>query len=94
MNFLIIKKNDDTVIPTYQQNYVKYNSDHIKEQRQKYYQNNKVKLSEYNKIYQSKNRHKINERFSCVCGGKFTRAHKSRHLRSKIHLNYLYSITL
>jgi hypothetical protein len=94
MNYLIVIKNDDEIIPTYQQTYIKNNKEYIQEQRQKYYQNNKEKFTEYNKVYQSKNRHKINEKFTCVCGGKFTRAHKSRHLLSKIHLNYLYSITL
>jgi len=94
MNYVIIKKITGDIEPTYQQNYVKNNAEYIKAQRKIWYKNNKDKISEYNKIYQSKNRNKINEKFNCVCGGKFTPAHRARHFKSKIHLNYLYSITL
>ena len=94
MNYVIIKKITGDIEPTYQQIYNKNNSEYIKEQRKLYYQNNKEKLSEYNKTYQQENRKKINEKFNCLCGGKFTPAHRARHFKSKIHLNYLYSITL
>ena len=94
MNYVIIKKITGDITPTYQQIYNKNNADHIKEQRKKYYHKNKDKLTEYNKIYQAKNRDKINEKHTCSCGGKFTPAHRARHFKSKIHLNYLYSMTI
>ena len=49
--------------------------------------------TEYHKEYYSENKNKINERqnkkFDCDCGGKYTYAHKSQHLKSKKHQNYL-----
>ena len=94
MNYIIIKKITDDITPTYQQIYNKNNSEHIKAQRKLWYQQNLEKVSEYNKTYQQKNRDKINQKCSCACGGKFTPAHRARHFKSKIHLNYLYSITI
>ena len=38
----------------------------------------KEKWDAYNKI-----------KFDCVCGGKYTKCHKSRHLKSEKHLEYL-----
>ena len=94
MNYVIIKKITDDTEPTYQQNYVKNNSDHIKAQRKIWYNTNKDKITEYNKVYQAENRDKINKKYNCSCGGKFTSAHRARHFKSKIHLNYLYSMTI
>ena len=41
------------------------------------------------KAYNDTNKDEINEKFDCECGGKYTHAHKSRHIKSTIHLNYL-----
>ena len=37
-------------------------------------------------------KHYKSEKFDCVCGGKYTRRHKSEHLKYKKHLDYLESI--
>lgn len=84
MDYLILKKTP----MTYQQIYYTYNKDYIIEQRKKYYIKNKEKLKEYNKSYQQENKERINEKFNCYCGGKFTRAHRSKHFKSKLHLDY------
>jgi len=94
MNYVIIKPVTSDIHPTYQQIYVKNNAEYIKARRKIWYQQNKDKITEYNKVYQAENRDKINKKYNCICGGKFTSAHRARHFKSKIHLNYLYSITL
>ena len=63
-----------------------------KEQR-KEYQKNKEEITMRCKEYREKNKEKIrqhkNEQFVCECGGKYTQSHKSRHLKTKKHQNYL-----
>ena len=48
------------------------------------------------KAYYLANREQLNEnakeKFNCECGGKFTKVHKSRHLKSKMHQKYLNSL--
>lgn len=61
-----------------------YRKEYIKE----YHKKNLDKLNEYKKKYRENNRHKINQKFNCPCGGKYTRAHKARHMKSKKHINY------
>ena len=83
--------------------YRKENKTKIAEQQAEYLKANKVKIAEYlkaNKVkiaerqaeYRKANKAKINEKFSCICGGFYTRRHKSRHEKSKKHQAYLTSI--
>tara|TARA_R110000772_G_scaffold75579_2_gene163958 strand:+ start:2009 stop:2458 length:450 start_codon:yes stop_codon:yes gene_type:complete len=48
-------------------------------------------MKEYNKLYRKKNtdehKDKINEKFNCECGGKYTFNNKVRHLKTKKHLD-------
>ena len=53
------------------------------------YENNKEKILEQQKTYRENNKEKRNEKFECECGGKFTYTHKSIHLKTKRHQNYL-----
>lgn len=50
-------------------------------------------MKNYKKKYWSENKDKINEcrneKFDCDCGGRYTRAHKSRHYISKKHKKYI-----
>ena len=48
---------------------------------------------EYKKEYLEQNKDKINAKFVCDCGGRYTYRHKSRHLKSKKHLDYISTIT-
>ena len=60
-----------------------------KEKIAEYYQENKEAVLEYQKEYYEKNKEKINEKFTCPCGGTYTYQNKARHLKTKMHLNYL-----
>jgi len=63
------------------------------ERSKKHYEENREAKLEYQKKYRADNRDKIhekqNEKFECECGGKYTHTHKSRHLKSKLHQDYI-----
>ena len=50
-------------------------------------------MPEYMKQYRIDNKIYINAKFSCSCGGRFTTAHKARHLKSKKHIKHLQSLS-
>lgn len=60
------------------------------ERSKRYYKANKDSCSEKMKLYYESNKSKIlerlNEKFNCECGGKYTFQHKSRHMKTKKHL--------
>ena len=70
--------------------------DERKEQKKNYYQENKNHISNNQKNYKEENKDKIKEqkekwniKIECECGGKYTKSHKARHLKSKKHQNYI-----
>jgi len=68
--------------------YRQKNKEHIKEWRQ----NNKESIALKNKEYKEKRKEKLDEKFECECGGKFSYQNKSIHLKSKKHIKYINSI--
>ncbi len=54
------------------------NSKKLVEKQQNYYGNNRDKILE-----------KHNTKHECECGGRYTYAHKSEHLKSKKHQNFI-----
>lgn len=50
---------------------------------------NKERLSDYNKQYNIDNKEKFMKPHLCECGQNYTYNHKSRHFKSKKHLNYI-----
>ena len=75
----------------YHKDYYIDNKDKIDDYHKEYNAKNKDKIDDYHKDYYIHNKEKINEKFDCVCGGKFTHKHKSQHLKTTKHLNYLES---
>ena len=51
----------------------------------------------YNPKYRELNKDKIteyrNEKHICICGGRYTISHRAEHLKYKIHLKYIESLT-
>lgn len=49
--------------------------------------------TEYKKAYKIKNKEKFSNqnsvKYNCECGGKYTYQHKSKHFKTKKHLNYI-----
>ena len=84
--------------------YKEDNKDKIKESSKNYYIDNKDKIKlyrednkdrakAYNKNYRIVNKDKIkiqtNEKFDCECGGKYIYTHKSAHLKTNKHIDFL-----
>ena len=60
-----------------------------KEYMKEYRKLNKDKLVKNKKEYCILNKDKINEKHKCECGGKYTHKHKSRHFKTKKHIQYI-----
>ena len=71
--------------------YYEDNKDKIKQYRE----NNKEKIIKQRKEYREDNKDKIrknkNKKINCECGGRYIINNKSRHLKTKKHINYLNS---
>ncbi len=72
------------------QQYNEDNRETILQHKHQYGEANRQALQQYKQRYQEANREAISERkntkHTCdVCGGKYTRANKARHLRSNTH---------
>jgi hypothetical protein len=72
------------------------NKNKILEKQKEYKLKNKDKIKEYNlknkdkiKEWYEQNKDKLHEKFSCNCGGKFTKQNKITHEKTKKHLLYL-----
>ncbi len=57
--------------------------------KKEYTMDTKEKKSLYDKEYRKNNSDKLNEDFSCDCGGKYKFHHKKTHEQTKKHQNYL-----
>ena len=76
----------------YYKEYRDDNKEKIKKYKKEYYEDNKEKLLKQRKEYYHINREKIkekmNEKVECECGGIFTKQNKSKHFRTKKHIDY------
>jgi len=54
-----------------------------------YRDDNKVKIVADNKKYYDENKAKKAIKFYCICGGKYTASHKTRHIKTERHKKYL-----
>jgi hypothetical protein len=68
------------------------NKEIINEYSKEYRQNNKHKKKEYNEEYYNLNKDKLYQKYDCKCGGKYTHQHKSRHLKTKKHQEYILNV--
>jgi hypothetical protein len=68
------------------------NKEKLGEQKRQYYQDNKEKLNEYYRQYYQDNKEQIsekqNEKNTCPCGGRYIRANKVRHMKTKKHIAF------
>jgi len=64
----------------------------IESKKQKYYNNREVIIAK-NKIYKELHKEEIQKKYSakttCICGGSYTYANKTKHLKTKKHLDYI-----
>jgi len=60
-----------------------------RENGKKHRQENPEYYKEKGKKYYEANREKIHKKYDCCCKGKYTYQSKARHIKSKIHQDYL-----
>ena len=60
-----------------------------KEYKHKWYLENKEKATEKGKIYREENKEKLNEKFTCECGGRYTKQHLALHNKTQKHLKFM-----
>ena len=87
----------------YNKQYKIDNRDKLLEYNKQYKIDNREELLEYNTQYRNDNREyynqyridnkdKLNKKFECPCGGKYTHSNKSNHEKSITHQKYINSI--
>ena len=69
--------------------YLDKNIETMKIKHKEYYDKNIETMKIKNKEYRDENKEKLNEKFTCLCGGKFTHNNQSIHIKTKKHLKYL-----
>lgn len=79
----------------YNKDYYISNKEKIKQNVKNYADNNKDKIKEKTRKYRETNKDKIKMHkgkiVECECGASFTHNHKSRHIRTKFHLEFINS---
>ena len=65
--------------------YYSNNKEKIKEHSRQYKETNKDKINEVNKQYKMNNKEYIQEMNICLCGGRYTNCHKSKHMKTLKH---------
>ena len=45
--------------------------------------------NEYRQVNREAINEKANQKFNCICGGKYTKCKKARHIKSNKHLNFI-----
>ena len=59
--------------------------------RSNYFNEEIIKRTERERarINYNNNKDKLKEKFNCECGGRYTRHHKARHIKSRKHQDYI-----
>ncbi len=77
--------------------YYEANKSEIKEQMKEYYEEHKEKIKDYDKQYRETHKEQIQETrskpYTCECGRTLRTDNKSGHIKSKVHTNYLSSLS-
>jgi hypothetical protein len=77
--------------PDYIKKYREENKEVIIEQNKKYREENPEKIKKYRETYREENKAKLNKKYDCKCGGKYTHKNKSQHLKTDKHQEYIKS---
>jgi len=94
------KEDGRTYQKEHNKEYYQEKKEEIKEKVKNYKLKNKEIIKERNKKYRLENKEKIKENYKlknseiidCECGSKYKKYNNSRHIKTKIHKNYINSI--
>lgn len=73
----------------YNKQYYIDNQEYYKQYNKQYQKDNHKNYKQYQKQYRENNNKKINQKFVCDCGNKYTYRNKARHERTQQHQNYV-----
>lgn len=76
-------------IQEYMKEYKEKNKEKEKEYMKEYKEKNREKKKEYMKEWHRKNKEKAKEKYTCECGSILTKNKKSRHEKTKKHINFI-----
>lgn len=86
-------QNNKETISNKKKIYREDNKEQISNQQKEYREQNKEAIRNQQKKYEEENKEKRQEKASqkndCICGGKYTNGHKSTHMKTPKHLNYI-----
>jgi hypothetical protein len=80
--------NKDKILEKNKQ-YREDNKDEISKQKKEYSEKNKDKIKQYYKDNKEKILEKKKKKYNCECSGKYTNCSKSKHLKTKIHQDFI-----
>ena len=84
------EENRDTIRER-ERKYREEHRDECKEKSRQWRENNQDKVKEYSKQRYQITKHYRQQCHTCECGGKYSNQHKSCHLKSKMHQDYIAS---
>lgn len=77
----------------YRKVYEQVNKEAIAERKRGYYEDNKERILARCMKYQEANQEKRKQKIDCECGGYYQRHNKSKHLKTKMHLQYVATLS-
>ncbi len=77
----------------YEKEYYQQNKEHIMAVHKEYYEKNKQKCRKMCLEHYYRNKDHYTEKFVCACGGRYTRRHRSDHMKCKRHIDYLKKVS-
>ena len=86
------RNNNKEKLRDHMKKYYEDNQDKIKQYYKEWYEANQDKILEQQKQYYELNKAKLSEKTDCQCGGRYDQTHKSRHIKSSKHQNFLNKI--
>jgi len=81
-------ENKDIISETNKQYYL-LNKEIISQKSKLYRDSHKEQKSEKDKEYREKNNTKLKQKINCICGGTYSYIHKSTHVKTKLHQNFI-----
>ena len=77
----------------YNKEYRNKNREKINDWKRQKYSNNREVILAKNKEYKELHKEEIQQKYTakstCICGGSYTYANKTKHLKTKKHLDYI-----
>jgi hypothetical protein len=78
-------------ITEYRKEYYNMNKETHCQQMKQHYEANKEVIKERHKKYYVTNKEKFNQKYKCKCGGQYTHTNKTKHEKTKKHIQYMES---